>query len=101
MLLIVNSADQILGHIEFFKTVNYLDEYELSYQVYGAEQRGKGVMTEAVNMFVRYLFETKQDESNQARHSSRQRRFPSAGGKMRLQARRHITRRMVQQGSAP
>lgn len=60
MLVIVNSADQILGHIEFFKTVNYLDEYELSYQIYDIEQRGKGVMTDAVNLMVRYLFETKQ-----------------------------------------
>ncbi len=59
MLVIVNSADEILGHIEFFKTVNYLDEYELSYQIYDTEQRRQGVMTEAVNMFVRYLFETK------------------------------------------
>ena len=59
MLVIVNPADEILGHIEFFKTVNYLDEYELSYQIYDPDQRGKGVMTEAVNMMTRYLFETK------------------------------------------
>ena len=59
MLLIINSAHEILGHIEFFKTVNYLDEYELSYQVYSTEQRGKGIMTEAVNLMVQYLFETK------------------------------------------
>ena len=59
MLVIVNPSDEILGHIEFFKTVNYLDEYELSYQVYDKEQHGKGIMTETVNMFVRYLFETK------------------------------------------
>jgi RimJ/RimL family protein N-acetyltransferase len=58
-LLIVNHTDEILGHIEFFKTVNYLDEYELAYQIYNTEQRGKGVMTEAVNMMVRYLFENK------------------------------------------
>jgi RimJ/RimL family protein N-acetyltransferase len=55
----VSSTDEILGHIEFFKTVNYLDEYELSYQVYASEQRGKGIATEAVNLLVRYLFETK------------------------------------------
>jgi RimJ/RimL family protein N-acetyltransferase len=59
MLVIVNSAGEILGHIEFFKTVNYLDEYELSYQIYEKEQRGKGVMTEAVDLMVRYLFESK------------------------------------------
>ena len=59
MLVIVSTKDEILGHIEFFKTVNYLDEYELSYQVYAAEQRGKGAASEAVNLLVRYLFETK------------------------------------------
>jgi RimJ/RimL family protein N-acetyltransferase len=59
MLLIVSPKDELLGHIEFFKTVNYLDEYELSYQVYAPEQRGKGVATEAVQLLVRYLFETK------------------------------------------
>jgi RimJ/RimL family protein N-acetyltransferase len=59
MLVIVSPGDEILGHIEFFKTVNYLDEYELSYQIYAPEQRGKGATTEAVNLLVRYLFETK------------------------------------------
>lgn len=59
MLLMVSPTDKILGHIEFFKTVNYLDEYELSYHIYAPEQRGKCVTTEAVNLLVRYLFETK------------------------------------------
>jgi RimJ/RimL family protein N-acetyltransferase len=58
-LLVIGKNDEILGHIEFFKTVNYLDEYELSYLVYSTEHRGQGVMTEAVNLFVRYLFESK------------------------------------------
>jgi len=60
MLVIASPDDALLGHIEFFKTVNYLDEYELSYQVYSPEHRGKGVATEAVQLLVRYLFETKQ-----------------------------------------
>jgi RimJ/RimL family protein N-acetyltransferase len=59
-LVIVSPNGEILGHIEFFKTVSYLDEYELSYLVYPTEQRGKGIATEAVNLLVRYLFETKQ-----------------------------------------
>ncbi len=59
MLAMVSPSDEILGHIEFFKTVNYLDEYELSYHVYALEHQGKGVTTEAVNLLVRYLFETK------------------------------------------
>ncbi len=58
-LVIVSPTDEILGHIEFFTTVTYLDEYELSYQVYDAKQRGKGVATEAVRLLVQYLFETK------------------------------------------
>jgi len=59
MLVIINNTDDIIGHIEFFKTVNYLDEYELSYILYTPQQRGHGVMTEAVNLMVHYLFETK------------------------------------------
>src|SRR5688500_10485376 len=57
-LVIASLDDDILGHIEFFKTVYYLDEYELSYQVYSPEHRRKGVATQAVNLLVRYLFET-------------------------------------------
>ena len=60
MLVIVTPEDEILGHIEFFKTVNYLDEYELGYQVYSEEHRGKGITSQAVNLLVTYLFETKQ-----------------------------------------
>jgi RimJ/RimL family protein N-acetyltransferase len=59
MLVIASVHDEIIGHIEFFKTVNYLDEYELSYQVYAAEKRGKGAATEAIRLLVRYLFENK------------------------------------------
>jgi len=58
MLVMSSASGEIIGHIEFFKTVNYLDEYELSYQVYAPEQRGKGAASEAVNLLVRYLFET-------------------------------------------
>jgi RimJ/RimL family protein N-acetyltransferase len=59
MLVIINNTNDIIGHIEFFKTVNYLDEYELSYILYTPQQRGHGAMTEAVNLMLHYLFETK------------------------------------------
>ena len=59
MLLITTHRDAIIGHIEFFKTVNYLDELELSYILYRPEHRGKGAMSEAVELMVRYLFETR------------------------------------------
>jgi [ribosomal protein S5]-alanine N-acetyltransferase len=58
-LVIVSPDGALLGHIEFFKTVNYLDEYELSYQVYDSEQRRKGIATQAVQLLVRYLFESR------------------------------------------
>jgi [ribosomal protein S5]-alanine N-acetyltransferase len=56
MMLIVDVTGEMLGHIEFFKTVNYLDELELSYQIYEQTDRGRGFATEAVNLLVRYLF---------------------------------------------
>jgi RimJ/RimL family protein N-acetyltransferase len=59
LLIILDDRNEIIGHIEFFKTVNYLSEYELSYILYKKESRGRGAMTDAVNLMVRYLFETK------------------------------------------
>jgi [ribosomal protein S5]-alanine N-acetyltransferase len=56
MLLIMNGAGSIVGHVEFFRTVSYLDELELSYQIYESAERGQGRTTEAVNLLVRYLF---------------------------------------------
>ncbi|HEY5551514.1 MAG TPA: GNAT family N-acetyltransferase [Opitutaceae bacterium] len=57
MLVITDKEDAILGHIEFFQTVKYLDEFELSYQIYGSQNRGRGVATEAVRLMTHHLFE--------------------------------------------
>ena len=52
------SYDSILGHIEFFETVNYLDEIELSYIIYSPDDHtGRGLATEAVTLLWGYLFE--------------------------------------------
>lgn len=59
MLVIVDDADQLLGHIEFFVTVGYLDELELSYILYSGDHRGRGVATEAVTLLTGYLFQQK------------------------------------------
>ena len=61
MLLIVSQDDEILGHIEFFRTVAYLDELELSYQIYSSTYYGKGIATEAVTLLTRYLFDRKKN----------------------------------------
>ncbi len=56
LLLIVARDGELLGHIEFFETVAYLDELELSYILYSAEHRGRGIATEAVRLLTGYLF---------------------------------------------
>jgi len=57
MLLIVNKDDQILGEIFYFKPVIYLDALEIGYILHDQASRGKGYMTEALSLLVRYLFE--------------------------------------------
>lgn len=60
-LLIVTEDDEIVGHVEFFETVAYLDELELSYHIYTEDHRGKGVATEAVKLMTGYLFDRKKN----------------------------------------
>lgn len=57
LLLITSIGGDLLGHIEFFETVTYLDELELSYILYSSEHRGRGVATEAVRLLTGYLFD--------------------------------------------
>lgn len=59
LLLMINAAAAIIGHIEFFKPVAYLDSFEMSYLTYDPAERGKGVTTEAVGLLTRYLFDTR------------------------------------------
>ncbi len=58
-LVMLDAADRIVGHIEFFRAVSYWDAYELSYQLYDAGDAGRGYTTEAVQLLVDYLFDTK------------------------------------------
>jgi RimJ/RimL family protein N-acetyltransferase len=59
MLLIIAGDGEIAGHIEWFPTVAYLDELELSYHIYSSEYRGQGIATEAVKLMTGYLFDNK------------------------------------------
>ncbi len=59
LLVIVTPEDEIAGHIEFFKPVNYWDAFELSYQLYDGRFAGRGYTTEAVQLLVDYLFGAK------------------------------------------
>ena len=58
-LLITTGDARILGSIEFFPTVRYLSEVELSYQLFDRADDGHGYVSEAVGLLVRYLFENK------------------------------------------
>ena len=58
-LLILDRDDDLAGHIEFFKPVNYWDAFELSYQLYDDRFAGRGYVTEAVQLMVDYLFGSK------------------------------------------
>lgn len=55
-MLIVDKQDRILGLITFFKGSRYFDALEVGYILYDKESRGKGITTQAVKMFVGYLF---------------------------------------------
>lgn len=58
-LLIVNHSGDILGNVGFYPTVSYLDELELGYIIYDPANRHKGIATEALSLFVDYLFANK------------------------------------------
>lgn len=56
-LVITDKDDTILGHIEYFPTVAYFDELELSYILYSRSHDGRGATTEAVDLLIGYLFD--------------------------------------------
>jgi ribosomal-protein-alanine N-acetyltransferase len=59
-LLITDGRDgKVLGHIEFFLPVSYWDCFELSYQLFDPSTAGRGLVTEAVQLVVDYLFGAK------------------------------------------
>lgn len=58
-MLIIDKSGRILGAITFFKGVGDSEGYEIGYQIYRKEDRGKGYATEAIKLFCAYLFELK------------------------------------------
>jgi len=59
-MLAITADGSIVGHVEFFRPVSYWDAFELSYQLYDEGHAGRGYVTEAVQLLVDYLFDTKQ-----------------------------------------
>jgi [ribosomal protein S5]-alanine N-acetyltransferase len=58
-LLIIDSGGDIIGEIMYFKTVPYMEEFEIGYRLFGRQHWGKGATTEALQLLTRYLFDSK------------------------------------------
>lgn len=65
-LLITDRQDRIVGQVLFFKAADYQSAYELGYRIYKPEDWGQGYMSEAVTLFVAYLFDTRPIDRIQA-----------------------------------
>ncbi len=58
-LLMIDSGGEIIGEIMYFKTVPYMEEFEIGYRLLGKRHWGKGATTEALQLLTRYLFDSK------------------------------------------
>lgn len=65
-MLILNKENSIIGSISFFKSIPYFNGFEIGFVIHNPKDRGKGYTTEATNIFVAYLFETKEINRLQA-----------------------------------
>ena len=57
-LLIVTPEDDIVGSIFCFKSIPYFDGLEIGSIMFDPQQRGRGIMTEALSLFTDYLFQS-------------------------------------------
>jgi ribosomal-protein-alanine N-acetyltransferase len=55
----IEAGGNIIGEIMYFKTVPYMEEFEIGYRLFGKEHWGKGATTEALQLLTRYLFDAK------------------------------------------
>ena len=58
--VLISNSDEIIGLIWAFTSVPYFDALEIGYQIFQEKDRNSGYATEAVNVFVNYLFDSKQ-----------------------------------------
>jgi RimJ/RimL family protein N-acetyltransferase len=58
-ILITDKQDRMLGNINYFRGLPYpcANGYELGYRVYRPEDRGKGIISEALPLFISYFFD--------------------------------------------
>ena len=56
--LIIDENELIIGRVFHFKTIPYFNGREIGYGMFSKELRGKGIMSEAVQLVTNYLFNT-------------------------------------------
>lgn len=56
--LIIDANETIIGRVFHFKTIPYFNGREIGYGMFSNESRGKGIMSEAVQLLTDYLFNT-------------------------------------------
>ncbi|HWD39184.1 MAG TPA: GNAT family protein [Fimbriimonas sp.] len=57
LLIVDKETDRIIGMMAKFKPVFYYQCVEIGYIIYHPDDRGKGYASEALRLFVRYLFD--------------------------------------------
>ncbi|MBN1215143.1 MAG: GNAT family N-acetyltransferase [Candidatus Lokiarchaeota archaeon] len=58
-MLIVDNEDTILGYVNYFKSIKYFSALEIGAILFSTENRKKGIATEALELFIEYLFNAK------------------------------------------
>jgi [ribosomal protein S5]-alanine N-acetyltransferase len=58
VIVLLDRKEHMLGFISFRNTY-FFDSLDLSYYIFRPEDRGKGIMSESLLLFSRYLFSTK------------------------------------------
>ena len=58
IFVMIDDAGSIIGRVFHFKTVPYFNSREIGYGMFAPESRGKGLMSEAVQLLSDYLFNT-------------------------------------------
>ncbi len=59
VLAIVDKENELLGSIGYFKTIKYVEGFELGGRILKPEDRRKGYMTEAARLFTAFLMDSK------------------------------------------
>jgi len=56
-MMIIDHHNEIVGAISYFKNAIYVEGYEIGYQIFKGENRGRGYVSEALKLFSAFLFE--------------------------------------------